>query len=191
MNSPTKRFVTLAAAAAVVILPLAGCGAKKETKEATGANDYGDVCSGAAISNAAAGEKPYKVITFRKAESATKDRWSPVHVSSSTPGAVNYNDYSQANAVACLTLKKGSEKKEKTCPIEMQGKKLDLALYSAEYDVAVFEAKSGKKIQDLGTVTGTADRCPSIVYTDPKDPRDVAEPDRDSVAEVIGKFAAQ
>lgn len=198
MKTTMMRFLGVAAATAVVALPLTACSTdgvggivgKKEATTAKTSSDFSDVCEGGAIENAAAYDKPYKILAFVLDTSGPKERWKTTYPSFRETWSVENADFAQANAVVCLKLKAGSEKKVKTCPYQVKGKQIDLGLYSAEYEATAYEAKSGKKVTDLGTVAGTAEKCPSMVFTNPDDPREVAQPDRDALTSMFNSFAA-
>lgn len=156
-------------------------------KKASTAADYDVVCGSGSVSNAGEYEKPYTVVAFY--ESNRPDSWSNVDVSGTAFGA----DYTQAtgiNVVACLTRKAGTEVQSGSCEYNSNGKKVDVDRYATEYEVVVHEAKSGKVIENLGTVKGPADGCPVLAFFDSNKPRIYGAPDDDAVKDLLADWAS-
>lgn len=157
------------------------------TKTADSLADFSAVCQTGAISNAAAYGAPYRVVALAK--SSDKNVWSTVSLKYDAPYSVKYSEYAVVNAVVCLTEQKGAAVKAKTCEFKSSGEAKMIDYYATMYDAALYEAKSGKKVKDLGTVSGPAESCPIFVTYDKSDPKIIAKPDSDAVDALVAQFA--
>lgn len=157
------------------------------TKTADSLSDFSAVCQTGAVSNAAAYGAPYRVVALAK--SSDKNVWSTVSLKYDAPYSVKYSEYAVVNAVVCLTEQKGAAVKAKTCEFKSSGEAKMIDYYATMYDAALYEAKSGKKVKDLGTVSGPAESCPIFVTYDKSDPKIIAKPDSDAVDALVAQFA--
>ncbi len=157
------------------------------TKTADSLSDFGAVCQTGAVANAAAYSAPYRVVALAK--SSDKNTWSTVSLKYDAPYNVKYNEYTAVNAVVCLTEQKGAAVKAKTCEFKSSGEAKMIDYYATMYDAALYEAKSGKKVKDLGTVAGPAESCPIFVTYNKNDPKIIAKPDSDAVDALVAQFA--
>ena len=157
------------------------------TKTADSLSDFSAVCQTGAVSNAAAYGAPYRVVALAK--SSDKNVWSTVSLKYDAPYSVKYSEYAVVNAVVCLTEQKGVAVKAKTCEFKSSGEAKMIDYYATMYDAALYEAKSGKKVKDLGTVAGPAESCPIFVTYNKSDPKIIAKPDSDAVDALVAQFA--
>ncbi len=157
------------------------------TKTADSLSDFSAVCQTGAVSNAAAYGAPYRVVALAK--SSDKNVWSTVSLKYDAPYSVKYSEYAVVNAVVCLTEQKGAAVKAKTCEFKSSGEAKMIDYYATMYDAALYEAKSGKKVKDLGTVSGPAESCPIFVTYNKSDPKIIAKPDSDAVDALVAQFA--
>lgn len=157
------------------------------TKTADSLSDFSAVCQTGAVSNAAAYGAPYRVVALAK--SSDKNVWSTVSLKYDAPYSVKYSEYAAVNAVVCLTEQKGAAVKAKTCEFKSSGEAKMIDYYATMYDAALYEAKSGKKVKDLGTVSGPAESCPIFVTYNKNDPKIIAKPDSDAVDALVAQFA--
>lgn len=148
---------------------------------------FNTVCDTGSVTNAANFEKPYKVAAFSK--SSVNRSWGTVSLEYGAEYAADYDDYEATNVVACLSEIEGSATKSQTCDFKSGGENVSVDYYAVQYNLTVYEAKSGKKIQDLGSIGGPATSCPSFVTYNREDPKIHANPDRDAVSAAIAKFA--
>lgn len=158
-------------------------------KTAKSTSDFNVVCETGSVSNAAAAEKPYKIVAFSKADGARS--WSTLSLDYSADYYTKYDAFAEVGAVACLSEKAGSAVKTKTCDFKTSGENTSLDYYATAYEVTLYEAKSGKKIKDLGTVSAPATTCPSFVSYDKSDPKVIAKPDADAVDALLAAFVKE
>jgi hypothetical protein len=201
--------VVLALAAMVVLVPVAlvgffviqgmvhdGLDGRRAAKDATALTDFDVVCDGGSISNAAAYGKPYKIAAFAHNDEPdpmnqlVSDHWREVELDSRADYRASPDDFRSANVVACLTRKPGSEAKARTCDLQTNnGEHVDVDYYAVQYEIELREAKTGKRIERLGTVNGPADSCPFMVWIDKRDRKAYAEPDSAAVNAKLAEFA--
>ncbi len=200
-------LVGLVIAIAVIFSSISKDGGKKSTNDnkttddedakrraanaiaATSISNFGTVCQTASITNAAPYTKPYKVAAFYKDSS---DRtYTNISLQYNAAYTVKSSNYTEANVVACATEKPGAAVKTATCDFGSGDNVKTIDYYATSYDVAVYEAKSGKKIKDLGTVSApaTPSSCPIFTTYNKKDPKIIAKPDYDALNALIAQFA--
>ncbi|OJZ65862.1 hypothetical protein BRW65_27460 [Mycobacterium paraffinicum] len=199
----------LVVAAIVVLVPAAivgffviqdvardGLDGRGGVQKATSVMSFDVVCDRGSISNAAAYAKPYKILAFAPNEEPnpmnelSNTHWNEVILDPRTDYAVNPNDFQSANAVACLTRKPGSEVKSRTCDLKMDsGERVTVDYYSVQYDVELREARTGRRIEQLGTVDGRVTGCPFLVWVKKRDPKVYAAPDAAAVDAKLAEFA--
>lgn len=151
-------------------------------------SDLSTVCEVGSITNAADFTKPYKVAAFSK--SAERNSWSAISLKYNAPYTVKYDEFTQANVVACLSEKDDARVKTKTCDFKSGGEAVSIDYYATTYNVTLYEAKSGKKIKDAGTVNAPASTCPMFASYSKSDPKIIASPDTAAVDAVIAEFAS-
>lgn len=161
------------------------------TRVADGLSDFSAVCQTGAVSNAATYGAPYRVVALYHNSADLESSWSTVALKYKSEYGVSYSEYAVVNAVACLTEQKGAAVKTMTCEFKSGDKVTAIDYYSTVYDVALYEAKSGKKVKDLGTVSGPANSCPYFTTYNKKDPKIVAQPDGDALDALIAAFATK
>lgn len=195
--------VVLAVAAGVVLVPAALVGfylirdiagdARGRVEQATSVSSFDVVCDHGSIGNAAAYGKPYKIVAFAPDEEPnpmnqlSNTHWSEVTLDSRADYRVNPEDFRSANVVACLTRKPGTEAKSLSCDLKTDaGEHVTVEYYSSQYNIELREARTGKRIEQLGAVNGPATGCPFLVWINKREPKLYAGPD---AAEVDAKLA--
>ena len=173
----------------VSVLALVGYGLFKVADEgqdrtAYSASSFSAVCENDRISTAPEYGKPYNIAAFYEGLGIMDETWLPVP-SDKWAGS---DEFSEINAVACLERTKGSEAKSTSCDYDDDGNSITVDYYSAEYGIELREAKTGKVIRDLGTVSGTAGSCPFIASYDRRSQKMYAAPDGDAVAAKLAEF---
>jgi hypothetical protein len=160
------------------------------TKTAKFVADFEVVCGRGSVSNAADFRKPYRIAAFF--EGSRPDSWSQVTLDRKATYAADENALSSINVVACLSRKSGTEVKSGTCQFEGNGKddNVDVDHYAVQYEVELREAKTGKTIENLGTVSGPADHCPFLAFFDRNHPKVYGDPDAGALEEKLENFAA-
>ncbi|WP_231974876.1 hypothetical protein [Mycobacterium sp. E1747] len=201
--------VVVAVAAIVVVVPAAivgffvirdvahdGLDGRGGVQKATSVMGFDVVCDRGSISNAAAYGKPYKILAFAPNDEPdpmsqlSNTHWNEVILDSRADYAVSPNDFQSANVVACLTRKPGSETKARTCDLKTDaGERVSVDYYAVQYDVELREARTGKRIEHLGTVDGPATGCPFLVWINKREPKLYARPDAAALDAKLAEFA--
>ncbi|ORX02560.1 hypothetical protein AWC29_19620 [Mycobacterium triplex] len=195
----------LAVAAIVVLIPAALVGffvirdiardGRGETRNAASLTDFDAVCDGGSISNAATYGKPYKIAAFAPYDEPdpmreiTNTHWREVTLDSRADYRASPDDFGSTNVVACLTRKSGTEAKSRTCDFKTDsGEHVNVDYYAVRYDMELREARTGKRIEQLGTVDASAVSCPMFVWVNKRDRRAYAEPDDAAVEAKLAEF---
>ncbi len=158
---------------------------------ATSMDKLGTPCQVGSVTNAAAFAKPYKVAAFSK---TSLDRtWSNVSLDSRADYSVALSEYEQINVVVCLKEQEDATVKSSVCDFKSGEKVTSIDYYATKYDATAYEAKTGKKIKDLGEVSAPApaSRCPIFTMYDRNDPKLIAKPDSDTLNALVAKFVAE
>lgn len=158
-------------------------------KTASSISQFSAVCENGSISNAADFAEPYRVVAF--SQPSTKKTWASVSLKYNADYKVDAEAFTEGNTVACLEEKDDTAVKSQTCEFTTRGEKVSVDYYAVEYNLTVYEAKTGKKIKDLGTINGPALKCPSFVTYSRDDPKIHANPDADAVDTAIANFVAE
>lgn len=158
-------------------------------KTASSIGQFSAVCENGSITNAADFAEPYRVVAF--SQPSIKSSWASVNLSYDADYRVDTKAFTEANTVACLEEKDGTAVKSQTCEFTTRGEKVSVDYYAVEYNLTIYEAKTGKKVKDLGTINGPALKCPSFVTYDRSDPKIHANPDADAVDAAIASFVAE
>ncbi len=158
---------------------------------ATSLSNLNAPCQVGSVTNAAEFTKPYKVAAFSKTTSARS--WTNVSLDSKADYSVKYNEYEKVSVVACVKEKEGAAVKSSTCDFKSGDKTTSLDYYATKYEVSVYEAKSGKKIKDLGEVSAPApaSRCPIFTMYNKSDPKLIAAPDSNALNALVAAFVAE
>ena len=152
-------------------------------------NNFDVVCGTGSITNAADYAKPYKIAAFSKTEDARS--WTSVSLPHDAAYRADYDNIEETNVVACLNEKAGTAVKAETCEFNSRGERVSVDYYAVQYDLTLYQAKTGQKIEDLGTINGPATNCPSFVTFNPDDPKIYARPDADAVGAALERFVAE
>ncbi len=158
-------------------------------KTAGSLTDFKAVCEVGSVSNAADLAKPYKVVAFSKEDNG-RDYWSQTSLKYGAPYYVEYNKFEQANVVVCLSETISSRVKAKTCDFKSGEDNLTIDYYATAFSATAYEAKTGKKLQDLGTINAPASTCPMFASYDKNDPKIIANPDATALDAAVAKFAS-
>ncbi|MFC7481410.1 hypothetical protein ACFQX7_17130 [Luedemannella flava] len=154
-------------------------------------SDFGDVCSGGAILNAAdynASANNNKAYVFSNRPSRPT-YWSMGYLDSTTPYYAKSADFTKVSVVGCLKYVDGSETLGQKCDIKASdGKKLTVDYMSARYVLTFYAAKTGQKIGDGGPVSAPANRCPSFMTYDKDTLKSYASPDDGTVDAAFAKL---
>lgn len=197
----TGPIIGLVAAVVVVVVVVvlgvvivgsgsAGVSDEQRAANATTATDVSDfdvVCGEGSVSNAAAYQEPYTIVAFRQTTGlfGGDDTWTGVTLEGSY--AADDEKWSAINAVACVSRVDGTEVKSGTCEFD-DGEVADH--YAVDYEITVHEAKSGRVVENLGTVNGPATDCPFMATVESDDPRVYGSPDAAAVDAKLAEFAA-
>ncbi|MCV7102121.1 hypothetical protein H7I01_17395 [Mycobacterium palustre] len=196
----------LSVAAMIVLVPVALVGffvvqdmardGRGESRKAASPGDFDVVCDGGSISNAAAYGKPYKIAAFAPDDEPDPMReitgvhWRAVTLDAGADYRMNTDDLQSTNVVACLTRKSGTEVKSRTCDMKTDaGEHVGIDYYAVQYDIELREARTGKHIEQLGTVDGPTTSCPFYVWVNKRDRKTYAEPDAAAVSAKLAEFA--
>ncbi|GAB08315.1 hypothetical protein GOARA_008_00150 [Gordonia araii NBRC 100433] len=198
---PKKSYTGLIVVALVAVVALAAAGVallvtigrSPTPTTASSASGFDEVCQGGSISNAAEFGAPYRPVAFVHRSSdvghagigsfSGRDTWRKLHL-----GSASDLPPSQLNTVACLTELKQARSKTQTCTFTQSGSEVQVDYFSTRYQVAVYEAKTGRKAKDLGEVSGSADSCPFLASFDRNDRRIVASPDAQPLQTLLAGF---
>ncbi|WP_231996828.1 hypothetical protein [Mycobacterium scrofulaceum] len=202
-------IVVLTVAAIVILVPAAlvgffvirdvardGLDGRGGIKKATTLSDFDVVCDRGSISNAATYGKPYKIVAFAPYDEPDPMRelasmhWRQVTLDSRADYRPSDGNFQSTNVVGCLTRKPGTEAKSRTCDLKSDaGEHIAVDLYAVQYDLELREAKTGKRIAQLGSIDGPAANCPFFVWVKKRDPKMYAEPDAAAVDAKLAEFA--
>lgn len=161
----------------------------ENSRTAGSVTEFNTICDVGSITNAADFAKPYKIAAFSQ---TNHDRtWTPVTLDSSAEYSVSASEPESTNVIACLSEKEGSASKTNTCEFRSGGQGINVDYYSLEYNLALHEAKTGKKIKDLGVVKGTADECPTSAIFSPSNPQIYASPDSAEINSALSRFVEE
>lgn len=152
-------------------------------------SNFDVVCGTGSVTNAADYAEPYKIAAFSKTEDARS--WSSVTLPYDADYRADYDNFEETNVVACLSEKAGTAVKAETCEFTSQGERVSVDYYAVQYDLTLYQAKTGQKIEDLGTINGPATNCPSFATYNPNDPKIYARPDADAVGAALNRFVAE
>lgn len=153
------------------------------SKTASSLADYSALCNRTTISNSAGfGAKPHKAIFFQSSAVSEDDYTQSVLSFADKTWEATTKDLASIQLVGCL--KRTNPVKAKQCSFTSSGKQVNINYYSVTYQLSVFEAKTGKS-RVSGTISGTADKCPSSVLYNPSDPKVFANPDSKAVEDAI------
>ncbi|MEU8081784.1 hypothetical protein AB0B31_40770 [Catellatospora citrea] len=157
---------------------------------ADSSSDYGDVCQGGAILNAAEYTTPASAKAYVFANSpARPTNWTYKSLDSRASYYAKSADYAQVSVVGCLSYVEGSEAAGQKCPIKASdGTKLTVDYLSSRYNLTFHNARTGEKIGDGGTVNAPATRCPSFLTYNKETLKSYASPDNASVEAAVKKL---
>lgn len=162
-------------------------------REASSLASFEVVCDHGSISNAAMLSKPYKIAAFgpnvqpmplTRKGALTQLTLDPGADYTTTPDA-----FRSVNVVACLTQKPGTSGKARACAVDTkEGEHVTFDYYSVQYNIEVREARTGKRIEQLPAVNGSASSCPFLLWVDTYDRIMYAAPDLTAVEAELAEF---
>lgn len=157
---------------------------------ADSSSDFGDVCQGGSILNAAEYTTPASAKAYVFANNSTRlTSWSYKSLDSRASYYAKSADYAQVSVVGCLAYVEGSEAVGQKCDIKASdGKKLTLDYLSSRYTLTFHNARTGEKIGDGGTVNAPANRCPSFLTYNRETLKSYASPDTGSIDAAVKKM---
>lgn len=202
-------IVVLTVAAIVILVPAAligffvirdvardGLDGRGGIKKATTLSDFDVVCDRGSISNAATNGKPYKIVAFAPDErpspmsQVVSDHWTQLTLDPRADYRAGSEDFQSVNVVACHTRKPGTEVKSLSCDFKTDsGDHVTVDYYAVQYNIELREARTGKRIEQLGPVDGPAASCPFLLWVKKRDPKMYAEPDAAAVDAKLAEFA--
>lgn len=153
--------------------------------------DFGAVCGGFTVQNAAPYTKKSTalIVTFSQSP-RTKDSWSYEDVGYGKTYTRTNGDFTRINTVACLHEILDTKVFSKVCDYEQDGEHVSVRYYSIRYKLSYYEAKTGKRIADAGTVEAPAGACPSFIDYDQQSLTAYATPENDAIDIAHSNFIA-
>ncbi|MGK5672157.1 hypothetical protein ACSNOB_04830 [Micromonospora sp. URMC 106] len=151
-------------------------------------NDFGNVCEGRQILNAAAysGATGAKAYVFAN----SPDRpafWSSTSIASSRPYYAE--NMESVSVVGCLEFVGGGEGTPLECKYTGVGQRITIDYTASRYKLTFYAAKTAEKIGDGGTVSTPAKRCPTFLSSYNKNTMTAyASPDTAVIAAAMEKF---
>lgn len=129
--------------------------------------DFGAVCGGFTVKNAAAfTNKASAIIATFSQSPRTGGSWSYEDVGYGKSYTATDGDFTKINTVACLHEIRDTKVLAKTCSYDRNGSQIQVKYYSINYKLSYYQAKTGQRIADGGTLEAKADDCPSFVVYD-------------------------
>lgn len=146
-------------------------------------SDFGKVCNGGQIVNAAVyeGSSPHPIAIFRQGLRQDSYSLTGLPYAERTWDA-NYNKPTTTQLVACLTRKQEG-KPTKKCEYQ----KVSLDFIPVVYELTVYEARSRKKI-GAREISGPAFECPDFVTYDEEDRKLYGAPDTGQIVEAVRPY---
>lgn len=159
---------------------------------ATSHRDFGAVCGGFTISNAAQFEKrsTAKIVTFSQSPRTT-DSWAYEDVGNGKTYTKTNGDLTKLNTVACLHEIRDTKVFAKTCQYQQDDALVSVRYYSIRYKLSYYEPRTGFRIADGGIIEAPAGECPSFVAYDPQTLTAYAVPDNDTLDVAHMNFITQ
>jgi hypothetical protein len=144
---------------------------------ATSLSDFSNVCDNSKITNAAAYDSsaagPHPIGLFDKNDYGSYNL-SSVYLGTGLDA--QYDKPEATQLVGCLS-RTGNGTQVKTCDLQDSKKQtVSLKLMSSSYNIDIYEAKTGKKLDHV-TIDKTKDTCPYVATYDPNDPTYYAQPE--------------
>ncbi|MBB5873426.1 hypothetical protein F4553_006860 [Allocatelliglobosispora scoriae] len=157
---------------------------------ANSSSDFGDVCQGGTILNAAevGSLATAKAYVFSNTP-ARMTSWSSKILDSDASYYAKSADYSTVSVVGCLAYQEGSEGAGQKCDIKASdGTKLTVDYLSSRYTLTFYAAKTGEKIGDGGTINAPANKCPMLISYNRETLKSYASPDNAAIDAAVKKF---
>lgn len=158
---------------------------------ATSHRDFGAVCGGFTVKNAAAYTKKSETIIVTFSQSPRVDgSWSYEDVGYGKTYTLTDGDFTKISTVACLHEIRNTKVFSKLCSYDEDGQQVSVQYFSIHYKLSYYEAKTGKRIADAGVVEAPAGDCPSFVAYDQQSMTAYATPDSDVMDVSHSNFVA-
>jgi hypothetical protein len=151
-------------------------------------NDFGNVCEGRQILNAA----PYSGASGAKAYvfANSPDRpafWSSTSIASSR--SYYAENMESVSVVGCLEFVGGGEGTPLECKYTGTSQRITIDYTPSRYKLTFYAAKTAEKIGDGGTVSTPANRCPTFISSYNKNTMTAyASPDSAAISAALEKF---
>lgn len=154
--------------------------------------DYEAVCNGGSITNAAtlSDKASAKIMTFSQSP-RLNGGWRYESVGYGKPYYASSTDVELISVVACLEEVKSARAVGQTCDYKDDGKTVTIKYYSSQYELSFYEAKTGKKISEGGTINAPANTCPSFISYNATTLTAYASLDEDALDAKYTDFIAQ
>lgn len=149
--------------------------------------DFRSVCDDGSVSNAAEYAEPYRILAFEQGYG--RDFFGTFALGQGLTSNADWSAVESVNVVACLYRKADTEVQTGTCELESGGKNRTLDHYAVDYELVVFEARTGSKIRSLGTVRGPATECPVAEFFDEQSRKIYGSADQSAVEAKLEEFA--
>ena len=150
-------------------------------------SDFSKVCDGTPIANAAdfTTKQAAVIATYSKRPEAST--WSGEYVGYGKSYYLkDIKDFTKISVVSCLKATTGTE--SPSIPCTGKDTSPTINYHSVTYAMTFYEAKTGKKIADGGTVSGPADTCPSFTSYNTSTLNAFATPDDDQTEAALDSF---
>ena len=173
--------------------PVVSTPAPGETVNAVALDDYKVACgTSGKVTNATAyaGTAIHPIVMFEKGSDG-KYAQSVLDIKDKT-GLADATKVTSGQLVGCISMKTGSEKKLKSCPITDTATKVvtNVDYYSTTYTVDVYEAKTGTKVTTFENVSVATD-CPTTAVYDKVDPKIYAKYDLTTLEASLKPFVTK
>lgn len=149
---------------------------------ATSHRDFGAVCGGFTVRNAAPYTKKSEAIIVTFSQSPRiNGSWSYEDVGYGKTYTLTDGDFTKISTVACLHEIRNTKVFSKLCSYNEDGQEVSVQYFSIRYKLSYYEAKTGERIADVGTVEAPAGDCPSFVAYDQQSMTAYATPESDVI----------
>jgi len=154
--------------------------------------DFGAVCGGFTVKNAAAyTKKPSALVVTFSQSPRTTDSWSYEDVGYGKTYTKTGGDFTKINTVACLHEILDTKVFSKSCDYQQDGEKVSVRYYSIRYKLSYYEAKTGERIADGGHIEAPAGDCPSFLAYDEQSLAAYAVPENEAIDIAHSEFVSR
>lgn len=163
----------------------------KNSIEAKSIDDFATVCSGNTISNSASiSIKPRYIALFDQNGKGSSSFSVVNSFINETSWLPTNSMYSNISLVGCLTHT-SEQLTDKTCQVtDDNGVKTPLRLYSVEYMLTLYEAKTGTILGNTA-VSSSDESCPTTAYYSQQNTKLYSSPDKTQLSQFISPYINQ